>query len=162
MRLALFEPDIPQNAGTLIRAAACLGIGIDLIGPCGFTLDDRRFRRAGLDYIDKAVIVAHQSWDAFRAARVSRPGRLLLLTRHGEAPYTEFRYLADDVLMVGRESGGVPDAVGRVADARLRIPIRTDTRSLNVAVAAAMVLGEALRQTGGFPRPGRADERGDS
>lgn len=148
MRLALFEPDIPQNAATLIRAATCLGIGVDVVEPCGFVFSDRNFRRAGMDYLARAAVTRHESWDAFAAAR---HGRLVLLTTRAETPYAEFSFAEDDVLLVGRESAGVPEPVHAAADARLRIPMRAGERSLNVAVAAAMVLGEALRQTGGFP-----------
>ena len=149
IRLALYEPDIPQNAGTIIRLAACLGVAVDLIEPAGFLLSDRHFRRAGLDYLALAKLRRFASWRAYQAER--EPGRLLLLTTRAETPYTAFRFRADDVLLLGRESSGVPDEVHAVADARLRIPMRPEARSLNVAVAAAMVLGEALRQTGELP-----------
>lgn len=148
MRIALYEPDIPQNSGTIIRLAACLGIAIDLIEPAGFLLSDRHFRRAGLDYLTLAGLRRFSSWRAYQADR--EPGRLLLLTTRGETTYTSFRFQSDDVLLLGRESGGVPDEVHAVADTRLRIPMRAEARSLNVALAAAMVLGEALRQTGGL------------
>lgn len=152
MRLALYEPDIPQNTGTLLRLCACLGIGVDLIEPCGFILDDRRLRRAGMDYLESVDLTRHSSWAAYRDRR--RPGdagRLLLLTTKAETLYTDFRFAAADTLMVGRETEGVPEAVHTAVDARLLIPMRPGLRSLNVALAAAMVLGEALRQTGGFP-----------
>lgn len=148
MRLALFEPDIPQNAGALLRLCACLGVPVDVIEPCGFVFDDRRLRRAGLDYLDRVALVRHASWRAYR--RVAG-GRLVLLTTGGEVPYAEFPFRADDNLMVGRESAGAPAHVHAAADARVRIPMRPGLRSINVALAAAMVLGEALRQTGGFP-----------
>jgi tRNA (cytidine/uridine-2'-O-)-methyltransferase len=153
MRLALYEPDIPQNAGTMMRMAACLGIGLDIIEPCGFRLDDRRLRRAGLDYLDRAATRIHESWPAYgRWRRDALAGsRLVLLSTRAETAYTAFAFRSDDTLLVGRESGGVPDAVHAAADARLKIPVARDSRSLNVAVAAAMVLGEALRQTEGFP-----------
>ncbi|TVR81121.1 MAG: tRNA (cytidine(34)-2'-O)-methyltransferase [Rhodospirillales bacterium] len=148
MRLALFQPDIPQNTGTLIRTAACLGIAVDIIEPCGFLFTDRHFRRAGLDYLDRASLHRHDSWPAFQAARIAGPGsRLILLTTAGPDAYTRFRFHGDDILMVGRESAGVPADVHAAADARLSIPMMAAARSLNVAVAAAMVLGEALRQT---------------
>jgi tRNA (cytidine/uridine-2'-O-)-methyltransferase len=148
MRLALYEPDIPQNAGALLRLAACLGLAVDLIEPAGFVLTDRKLRRAGMDYLDIAPLHRHDSWTAFeRAAR----GRLVLLTTRGDRPYTDFRFAADDILLLGRESAGVPDAVHARADARLRVPMVPAARSLNVALAAAMVLSEALRQTDGFP-----------
>lgn len=147
LRLALFEPDIPQNAGAMMRLAACLGTGLDIIEPCGFVLDDRRLRRAGMDYLDRLDLVRHTSWQRFRDAT---PGRLVLLTTHGAVPWLDFRYERDDVLLVGRESAGVPEAVHEAADARVVIPMCPGMRSLNVALAAAMVLGEAIRQT----RPG--------
>ncbi|SMH62453.1 tRNA (cytidine(34)-2'-O)-methyltransferase [Azospirillum agricola] len=145
MRLVLFEPDIPQNAGTLMRLAAGLGVALDLIEPCGFVLDDRRLRRAGMDYIDHLDWERHSSWDSYAAARPA--GRLVLLTTRGAMPYTDFAFAPDDRILVGRESAGVPDAVHAAADARLVIPLRPPARSLNVAISAAMVLGEALRQT---------------
>ena len=149
MRLALYEPDIPQNAGSLMRLGACLGVGIDIIEPCGFLLSDRNFRRAGMDYLQNADIQRHESWARFRD---QRQGRLVLLTTRGDKAYTEFVFACGDILLVGRESAGVPQAVHDAADARLVIPLRPGLRSLNVAQAAAMVLGEALRQTGGFPK----------
>lgn len=145
MRLVLFEPDIPQNAGTLMRLASALGVGLDLIEPCGFVLDDRRLRRAGMDYLDHLDWARHASWTAYRAQ--PRAGRLVLLTTRAALPYTAFAFAPDDRIMVGRESAGVPDEVADAADARLLIPMRPPARSLNVAVSAAMVLGEALRQT---------------
>lgn len=157
MRLVLYQPDIPQNTGTLLRLAACLGIGVDLVEPAGFLLSDRQFRRAGLDYAERAVLCRHPSWEAYLTSRVasgSGPGsggRLLLLTTRGELAYPEFAFAADDALLLGRESAGAPEEVHAAADARLRIPMADGCRSLNVAVAAAMVLGEALRQTGGWP-----------
>jgi tRNA (cytidine/uridine-2'-O-)-methyltransferase len=148
MRLALYQPDIPQNTGALLRLGACLGVPIDLIGPCGFLLSDARFRRAGMDYLDHAALHRHDSWSTFLA---SHRGRLLLLTTSGDLAYHRFRFRADDTLLLGRESAGVPEAVHQAAAARLRIPLRPETRSLNMALAAAMVLGEALRQTEQFP-----------
>lgn len=152
MRLALYEPDIPQNAGTLMRMAACLGIAIDVIEPCGFVLGDKRMRRAGLDYLARTTMRMHRSWPAFeqlRRERQPRP-RLIVLTTRADTVYTAFRFRGDDIVLVGRESSGVPDAVHAAADARLRVPMASAGRSLNVAVAAAMVTGEALRQTGAF------------
>jgi tRNA (cytidine/uridine-2'-O-)-methyltransferase len=143
MRLALYQPDIPQNAGAMLRLGACLDVGIDIVEPCGFLLDDRRLRRAGLDYVDAADWHRHPSWAAFRQQLT---GRLVLLTTAGDTPYTRFAFAADDTLMVGSESGGVPDEVHRAADARLVVPICPGLRSLNVALAAAIVLGEAIRQ----------------
>jgi len=149
VRLALYQPDIPQNAGTLMRAAACLRIGVDIIEPCGFLFDDRRLRRAGMDYLDGLDLARHVSWRAFRESGPA--GRLVLLTTKAAQPYAGFAFRPDDVLLVGRESLGVPDEVHQAADARIIIPMAAGRRSLNVAVAAAMVLGEALRQTDGFP-----------
>jgi tRNA (cytidine/uridine-2'-O-)-methyltransferase len=145
MRLALYQPDIPQNAGTILRLAACLDVAVDVIGPAGFDMSDRNLRRAGLDYLNHVEIVRHVSFAAFLAAR---RGRLVLLTTTGDTAYTDFAFARDDVLLLGRESAGVPENVHALADARLRIPMRAGLRSLNIAVAAAMVLGEALRQTG--------------
>jgi tRNA (cytidine/uridine-2'-O-)-methyltransferase len=154
VRLALYEPDIPQNAGSLMRLGACLGVGVDIIEPCGFLLSDRNFRRAGMDYLKSADIRRHQSWTQFRDGFASQAGgRLVLLTTKGAMAYTEFAFSPADTLLVGRESAGVPDAVHAAADARLVIPLLPGLRSLNVAQAAAMVLGEALRQTGQIPQP---------
>lgn len=153
LRLVLFEPDIPQNAGTLMRLAAGLGVALDLIEPCGFVLDDRRLRRAGMDYLDHLDWTRHSSWSAYVAAHgtagaaAPRAGRLVLLTTRAAIPYTAFRFAPGDRILVGRESAGVPDTVHDAADARLVIPMVPPARSLNVAVSAAMVLGEALRQT---------------
>lgn len=149
MRLALYEPDIPQNTGTILRLCACLGVAVDLIEPFGFVWDDRHLKRAGMDYLDQVTLTRHRSWDAFRAA--PQAGRLVLLTTHGTLPYHRFAFRADDTLLLGRESAGVPETVHRAADARLVIPLRRGLRSLNVASAAALVLGEALRQTGLLP-----------
>jgi tRNA (cytidine/uridine-2'-O-)-methyltransferase len=148
LRLVLFQPDIPQNAGSMLRLAACLGVAVDLIEPAGFLIDDRRMRRAGMDYLDHVTLVRHASWEAYRTA--ARPGRLVLMTRWAEAAYHEFAFRSNDSIMVGRESGGVPPEVAAEASAAIRIPMQPALRSLNVAVAAGMVLGEALRQTGGF------------
>jgi tRNA (cytidine/uridine-2'-O-)-methyltransferase len=149
MRLALYEPDIPQNAGSMMRLGAALGVGIDLIEPCGFLLSDRNFRRAGMDYLKSADIRRHESWARFRE---DGHGRLILLTTKGATPYPDFVFQPGDILLVGRESAGVPQEVHDAADARLLIPMAVGLRSLNVSQAAAMVLGEALRQTGLFPR----------
>jgi tRNA (cytidine/uridine-2'-O-)-methyltransferase len=151
MRIALYEPDIPQNAGTILRLAACLGVEAHLIEPAGFPTSDRAFRRAGMDYLEEVKLVRHSGWAAFEAWRRGAGSRLILLTTRGTLPYFEHAFRADDVLLLGRESAGVPEHVHEAADARLTIPMRPGLRSLNVAVAAAMVLGEALRQTGGFP-----------
>ena len=146
LRLALFQPDIPQNAGTLLRTCACLGVGVDLIEPAGFPTSDRHFRRAGLDYLDAVSLVRHPSFARFEAVRRANGARLVLLTTAAETDYREIGYGGDDILMVGRESAGVPPEVHAAADARIRVPMKADMRSLNVAIAAAMVLGEALRQ----------------
>ncbi len=148
IRLALYQPDIPQNTGTMIRLAACLGIGVDIVEPCGFDASDRNFRRAGMDYLERASIRRHDDWNAFELARCEAGARLVLATTRGALPYADFAFRPGDVLLVGRESAGVPDAVHDAADARLFIPVRPGLRSVNVAVAAAMILGEALRQTG--------------
>ena len=153
MRLALYQPDIAQNTGTMLRLAARLGVGVDVIAPAGFDMSDRALRRAGLDYLSHVEIARHVSFAEFEAARQGSGSRLVLLTTSGEVSYTSFAFRASDTLLLGRESAGVPGAVHAVADARLRIPMRPGLRSLNVAVAAAMVLGEAFRQTGGFERP---------
>ena len=151
MRLALYQPDIAQNTGTMLRLAACLGVGVDVIAPAGFDMSDRALRRAGLDYLAHVEIARHASFADFEAARQRSGSRLLLLTTRAETAYTAFAFQPPDTLLLGRESAGVPDTVHAAADARLRIPMRPGLRSLNVAVAAAMVLGEALRQTGADP-----------
>jgi tRNA (cytidine/uridine-2'-O-)-methyltransferase len=148
MRLALFEPDIPQNLGAFIRLSACLKVPLDVIEPCGFPVDDKRIRRAAMDYYDLATLVRHASWAAFRRDRP--PGRLVLLTTAGAEAFPGVAFRSDDILLFGRESAGVPADVHDAADLRLRIPLQTGARSLNVALAAAMVVSEALRQTSGF------------
>ena len=159
MRLALFEPDIPQNTGTLLRLAACFGVAVDLIEPFGFLWDDRRLKRAALDYAVQATICRHASWTAFRAGR--DPGsRLVLLTTHGSVAYHRFDFAADDTLLLGRESAGVPEHVHETAAARVVIPMRPGARSLNVAVAGAIVLAEALRQTGQLPAQDAPQRKG--
>lgn len=150
MRLALYQPDIPQNTGAMLRLAACLGIAVDIVEPCGFLLDDRRLQRVGMDYLDHVAVTRHSSWERFAAGKSANHHRLLLLTTQGSTRYTDFAFRPHDTLMVGRESAGVPDNIHEAADARLLIPMADGVRSLNVALAAAMVLGEALRQTG-FP-----------
>jgi tRNA (cytidine/uridine-2'-O-)-methyltransferase len=150
MRLALFQPDIPQNLGAALRLGACLGVPIDVIEPCGFPLSDRAVRRAAMDYADQAEVVRHPSWLRFLEHPARATGRLLLFTTRGAQPFHSFRFQAGDVLLFGRESAGVPPEVHAAADARLYIPLAPAARSLNVVNAAAMALGEALRQTGGF------------
>ncbi len=148
MRLALFQPDIPQNTGTMLRLAACMGLAVDIIEPCGFVLNDKRLRRSGMDYLDGVDLTRHTSWENF----LEQPRkRIVLLTTKAVTPYTEFKFADDDCLLVGRESAGVPPEVHHRADAEVLIPMTPGFRSLNVAICAAMVAGEALRQTGGFP-----------
>lgn len=149
MRVALYQPDIPQNTGAVMRLCACLGVPLDIIEPCGFLWEDRRIRRAGMDYIDRLEAVRHASWTAFIGRK--QASRLILLTTRAQTSYVQVGYEADDILLFGRESAGVPDDVHDAADLRLTVPMRAEMRSLNVATAAAMVLGEALRQTQLFP-----------
>lgn len=149
MRIALYEPDIPQNTGTILRLAACLGVEAHIIEPAGFPTTDRAFRRAGMDYLDRVNLIRHVSWVAFDAWRRGTQARLLLFTTSATTSYLEHTYRLDDVLLFGRESAGVPEKVHAAADARLLIPMRPGLRSINVAMAAAMALGEAIRQTNG-------------
>ncbi len=154
MRLALYQPDIPQNTGTILRLAACLGVPVDVIGPTGFDMSDRALKRAGLDYLSHVSLTRYESYSTFETARgaiASKP-RLVLLTSHAHDGLYDFGFVETDILMLGRESAGVPLAVHTAADARIRIPMASGLRSLNIAVAAGIVLGEALRQTGGFSR----------
>ena len=151
MRIALYEPDIPQNTGTILRLCACLGLEAHIIEPAGFPVTDRAFRRAGMDYLDQVALTRHASFADFEAWRRREGLRLALITTGGDRSYLEHRFAKDEVLLFGRESAGVPQAVHKAADARLRIPMREGLRSLNVAMAVAMVASEALRQTGGFP-----------
>jgi tRNA (cytidine/uridine-2'-O-)-methyltransferase len=148
MQLALFQPDIPQNTGTILRLCACLDVAAHIIEPAGFPVSDRHFRRAGMDYLDRVTIMRHDSWSKFEQWRNDGRYRLILFTTKGSRSYLDYRYGADDILLFGRESAGVPDGVVTAADARLVIPIQPGLRSLNVAMSAAMALGEALRQTG--------------
>lgn len=148
MRLVLYQPDIPQNTGTMVRLAACLGAAVDIVEPAGFDVSDRNFRRAGMDYLDRVEIARHRSFAAFEGWRRQAGLRLVLASTRGEARYTDFAFAPGDAIMVGRESAGVPEAVHAAADARVAIPMRPGFRSLNVAVAAAMLLGEAARQAG--------------
>ena len=151
-RLAIYQPDIPQNTGTMLRLAACLGVPVEIIEPAAFDVSDRNLRRSGMDYLHHATIARHISWRAFEAWRREGGGRLVLATTRGATPYTRFAYDASDIILVGRESAGVPEEVHAAADARILVPMRPGMRSLNVAVTAAMILGEALRQTGTFPQ----------
>jgi tRNA (cytidine/uridine-2'-O-)-methyltransferase len=146
LTLALFQPDIPQNAGTMLRACACLGLDAAIVQPAGFPVSDRHFRRAGMDYLDLVPIARHASWAAFEAWRAQSGRRLVLLTTRGATSHAAFAFAPGDILMVGRESAGAPEEVHAAADARVTIPMRAGARSLNVAVAAAIVMGEALRQ----------------
>jgi tRNA (cytidine/uridine-2'-O-)-methyltransferase len=150
LRLALFEPDIPQNTGALLRLAACLGVEVDLIEPCGFLLDDRRVKRVALDYLENLSVRRHASWGAFLADRDPQ-SRLVLMTTSGSVALHRFGFAADDTILLGRESAGAPEAVRRAASARVVIPLHRPARSLNVALAGAIALAEALRQTGLFP-----------
>lgn len=150
LTLALYQPDIPQNCGTMLRMCACLGLSAAIIEPAGFPVTDRHFRRAGMDYLDYVAIERHVSWQTFEAWRRTQGRRLVLLSTKASQNYTEFSYLPGDILLVGRESAGVPDEVHKAADARVLIPLRPPMRSLNVAAAAAMVAGEALRQISGL------------
>lgn len=148
LRLALYQPDMPPNTGTLMRLAACWGLGLDIIEPCGFVFDDKKLKRAAMDYIEHLDYVRHRSWQDFYHQIGKR--RLVLLTTKADIAYHQFAFYPDDVLMVGRESAGVPEAVHDQVNARVIIPMRPEVRSLNVAMAAGIVLGEALRQTKGF------------
>jgi len=149
MRVALYQPDIPQNTGTILRLCGCLGIEAHIIEPAGFPASDRAFRRAGMDYLDAVAITRHASWPNFEAWRRAAACRLVLFTTRATTRYLDFSFAPDDVLLFGRESAGAPERVHAAADARLLIPMRPRIRSLNVAMAAALAVGEALRQTGG-------------
>lgn len=151
MQLALYQPDIPQNTGTILRLAACLFVPVHIIEPAGFDASDRALKRAGLDYLSHADIHRHASFALFDSWRTDAGHRLVLASTKAEVPYTSFGFRTDDLLLLGRESAGVPEDVHSVADARILVPLAHGMRSLNVAVAAAMMLGEALRQTNGFP-----------
>jgi tRNA (cytidine/uridine-2'-O-)-methyltransferase len=151
MNIALYEPDIPQNTGTILRLAACLGAAVHIIEPAGFPAGDRALRRAGMDYLDRVALTRHTDFAAFEAWRRARGMRLVLFTTHAATSYLDHAYGAGDVLLFGRESSGVPERVHAAAQVRLRIPMRDGMRSINVAMAAAMALGEALRQLGALP-----------
>jgi tRNA (cytidine/uridine-2'-O-)-methyltransferase len=157
MRIVLYQPDIAANFGAMQRLGACFGVPLDVVEPCGFPLDDRRLRRAAMDYHARSELRRHVSWADFQAA--PRDGRLILLTTAGDTVFPGLRFAPNDCLMLGRETSGVPQEVHAAADLRLRIPLASGLRSLNVVAAAAMVLGEALRQTDGFPGTGREHER---
>jgi tRNA (cytidine/uridine-2'-O-)-methyltransferase len=147
MQIALFQPDIPQNTGTILRLCACTDVAAHIIEPAGFPVSDRHFRRAGMDYLDQVSLMRHDSWSKFDQWRNEGSYRLILFTTRGARSYLDYHYGLNDILLFGRESAGVPDEVAAAADARLVIPIKPGLRSLNVAIAAAMALGEALRQT---------------
>ena len=148
LRIALYQPDIAGNTGTILRFAACLGLGVDIIEPAGFPLSDRALKRAGMDYLEMAALTRHVDWNAFEEWRAAAARRLVLLTTKAATAYTDFAFADGDVLLFGRESAGVPDLVHQAADARLTIPMRPDARSINVALSVAMVAGEAIRQLG--------------
>lgn len=152
-RIALFQPDIAQNTGTILRLAACLGIAVDIIEPAGFPVSDKAFRRSGMDYLDHVTWNRHDDFAAFETWRAAEGRRLVLMTTRAALPYAAFAFRPGDVLMAGRESAGVPEAVHTAADAGIRIPMRPGLRSLNVAVSVSMVAGEALRQLAAFPSP---------
>ncbi len=151
LRLALYQPDIPQNAGTMIRLAACLGVAVDIVEPAAFDVSDRNFRRSGMDYLERAAITRHDSFRAFEAWRRETGHRLVLAETDGAIAHTAFAFQPGDIILVGRESAGVPPEVYAAAEASVHVPMRHGLRSLNVAIAAAMVLGEALRQVDGYP-----------
>jgi tRNA (cytidine/uridine-2'-O-)-methyltransferase len=151
MRIALYQPDIPQNTGTILRLAACLGLEAHLIEPAGFPTTDRAFRRAGMDYLDQVALVRHVSWEAFATWRRAQGLRLVLFTTRASTAYLDHAFEPRDILLFGRESSGVPEEVHQAAEIRLKVPIRPGLRSLNVAMTCALAVGEAMRQTGKFP-----------
>lgn len=151
MHLALYQPDIPQNTGTILRLGACLDLPVDVIEPCGFPFSDRSLKRAGMDYLDQVQLTRHADWEQFESVRKKR-GRLILLTTKAEITHLDFRFAPTDTLLLGRESLGVPQEVHESADARVVIPMNPNMRSLNIAVAGALIIGEALRQTNQFPK----------
>lgn len=152
LRIALFEPDIPQNTGSILRLAACLDVSVDIIEPCGFVFSKQRLRRSGMDYLEQVEVKMHQSWSRFSDSRIGSTGRLILFSTKAKRSYTAFDFRGEDTLLFGRESAGVPKKVHEAVDVRLTIPIAKGMRSLNVALSASMVLGEALRQTKSFPK----------
>jgi tRNA (cytidine/uridine-2'-O-)-methyltransferase len=156
LRLALYQPDIPQNAGTMIRMAACLGVAVDIVEPASFDVSDRNFRRSGMDYLERAAVTRHDSFNAFDAWRRDAGRRLILAETDGATAHTAFAFHPGDIILVGRESAGVPPEIYAAADASVHVPMRHGLRSLNVALAAAIVLGEALRQVGGYPNRNEA------
>lgn len=150
MHIALYQPDIPQNTGTILRLAACMGVPVEIIAPTGFDMTDKALRRAGMDYLGHVAVLRHESFAAFDEARRAGRRRLMLLTSHGGTSLQDARFEASDILLLGRESAGVPEYVHALADARIAIPMRAGLRSLNIAVATGMAVWEALRQTGGL------------
>ncbi len=153
LRLALYQPDIPQNTGTLMRLGACLNVPLDIIGPTGFDMSDRNLKRAGMDYLTHTNITRHLSFEKFLASPERASGRLILTTTRTETSYIDFDFQQTDIILLGRESAGVPEPVVQAADAAVTIPMAAEVRSLNIAVAGAMIIGEALRQTKGFMTP---------
>lgn len=153
MRLALYEPDIPQNAGSLMRLCSCFDVPLDIIEPCGFAFNDRKMRRAGMDYIEQLSLTRHQNWDMFYDNTRKTQSRIVLLTTKTTDSYLDFTFQDNDILLAGRESAGVPDAVHNQADACVTIPMVPVARSINVSQSCAIVLSEALRQTNGFAFP---------
>ena len=152
MRFALFEPDIPQNAGAILRLGACFNVSVDIIEPCGFILSDRLLKRSGMDYLKQVDMQIHESWSSYLSnQRGHEIGRIVLLTTKAKQRYTDFKFRPTDILLLGSESSGVPAAVHAVAHARLLVPITSETRSLNIVATAAIVIGEALRQTNAYP-----------
>lgn len=149
--LVLYQPDIPQNLGAILRIGACFSMGVHVVEPCGFPLDDKRMKRSGMDYVEQAVFHRHASWEAFLSRRDRQPGRLVLLTTRASESYHGFSFQADDYLLFGRESSGVPEEIHTHADARLRIPMADGARSLNVAVSAGILAAESLRQLQRLP-----------
>jgi tRNA (cytidine/uridine-2'-O-)-methyltransferase len=148
LRIALYQPDIPGNTGTILRLAACLGLGVDIIEPAGFDISDRNLKRSGMDYLASVDLARHVNWQQFDDWRRSENRRLVLASTKAAQPYVDFQFHPADILLFGRESAGVPDLVHDMADARVLIPMRQGQRSINVAMSAAMISGEALRQTG--------------
>lgn len=148
LRIALYQPDIPGNTGTILRLAACLGLGVDIIEPAGFDISDRNLKRSGMDYLESVALSRHVNWQRFDEWRRESGRRLILASTRAALPYTQFDVRPDDILLFGRESAGVPDHVHETADARILIPMVEGQRSINVAMSAAMIAGEALRQTG--------------
>ncbi|AZO28775.1 MULTISPECIES: tRNA (cytidine(34)-2'-O)-methyltransferase [Mesorhizobium] len=148
LRIALYQPDIAGNTGTILRFAACLDLSVDIIEPAGFPLSDRALKRAGMDYLEMAALSRHADWHAFEEWRRTNARRLVLLTTKAATAYTDFAFAGGDIILFGRESAGVPQEVHQGADARLTIPMRPGARSINVALSVAMVAGEALRQLG--------------